>query len=349
MLTSQNYIAIPPGATIREQLEERGMSQKEFAARMEMSEKHISRLINGEVILTPQTAYKLELVLGLPASFWNKLEAQYREKAILVEQENSLEKDIEIAKKFPYSEMASYGWVEETRNIQNKVINLRKFFGVITLTLLGNNLITHIATRRLAVTEKSDLALMAWAQEAKIEARSINVGSIEITHLSKIIPEIKSMTLAKTEEFSPVLKNRLAECGVALVFLPHLKGSFLQGATFIDGKKIVIGVTARGKDKDKFWFSLFHELGHIMLGHIKKNSGISEEDERNADIFAENALIEKTHYDAFVKSRDYSKKSVISFAKGEGVATGIVVGRLQRDGIISYSSMNNLKEKLDFS
>lgn len=62
----------------------------------------------------------------------------------------------------------------------------------------------------------------------------------------------------------------LAENGVALVFLPHLKGSFLQGATFIDGNKIVVGLTARGKDADKFWFSLFHELGHIILGHVGK-------------------------------------------------------------------------------
>ena len=85
MLRSRTYIATPPGATIKEQLVERGMSQKEFAARMEMSEKHISRLINGEVQLTPETAIKLEMVLGIPDMFWNNLEALYRSKLIKVE------------------------------------------------------------------------------------------------------------------------------------------------------------------------------------------------------------------------------------------------------------------------
>ena len=80
MLESKRYIATPPGAAIQELLDERGMTQKEFARRMGISEKHISKLINGEVHLIPEMAEKLELVLGVPASFWNKLEAIYQEK-----------------------------------------------------------------------------------------------------------------------------------------------------------------------------------------------------------------------------------------------------------------------------
>ena len=75
MIRSKTVIATPPGATIKEQLIDRGMSQKEFAARMDMSEKHISRLINGEVQLTPEVALRLEMVLGLPAHFWSNLES----------------------------------------------------------------------------------------------------------------------------------------------------------------------------------------------------------------------------------------------------------------------------------
>ena len=80
MVRSRNYIATPPGATIKEQLVDRGMSQKEFADRMGMSQKHISHLINGEVQLTPDMALRLEMVLGVPTQFWNNLEAVYREK-----------------------------------------------------------------------------------------------------------------------------------------------------------------------------------------------------------------------------------------------------------------------------
>lgn len=64
MVRSRSFIATPPGATIKEQLNDRGMSQKEFSARMDMSEKHISRLINGDVQLTSEVAVRLEMVLG---------------------------------------------------------------------------------------------------------------------------------------------------------------------------------------------------------------------------------------------------------------------------------------------
>ena len=69
MVKSRSFIATPPGATIKEQLIDRGLSQKEFALRMGMSEKHISKLINGDVQLTPEVAVRLEMVLGVPAKF----------------------------------------------------------------------------------------------------------------------------------------------------------------------------------------------------------------------------------------------------------------------------------------
>ena len=102
---------------------------------------------------------------------------------------------------------------------------------VVELSLLGSEQITRIACRRLAITEKSDLALMAWAQEAKIKARNIQTAPINIKGLISAMPEIRKMTALKPKEFCPQIKKCLADCGIALVFLPHLKGSFLQGAS----------------------------------------------------------------------------------------------------------------------
>ncbi|MSU05540.1 HigA family addiction module antidote protein [Spirochaetales bacterium NM-380-WT-3C1] len=347
MVRSHSYIATPPGATIKEQLNDRGMSQKEFAARMDMSEKHISKLINGDVQLTPETAIKLEVVLGVPAKFWNNLEAIYREKIIKAEAENAIDADDEMVKHFPYSEMAKFGWVPKTRDAKEKVVNLRKYFEVVELSLLESKQIMRIACRRLAITEKSDLALMAWAQEAKINARNMPTAPININGLISSIPEIRKMTVLKPEDFCPQLKKFLADCGIALVFLPHLKGSFLQGASFISGNKIVVGLTARGKDADKFWFSLFHELGHIALGHVWQQNGTSENDEKSADKWSSDTLISADAFETFRSIRDYSENSVIQFANENGIAPGIVVGRMQREGMIKYTMLNNLKEKYE--
>ena len=290
MVRSRSYIATPPGATIKEQLNDRTMSQKEFAARMDMSEKHISKLINGDVQLTPETAVRLEMVLGVPAKFWNNLEAIFREKIIKAEAENAMDADIRMAKQFPYNEMAKYGWVPETKDIKEKVVNLRKFFEVVDLSLLGSNQITKITCRRLVISDKSDLALMAWAQEAKIKARDIKTGPINIKKLILALPEIRRLTELDHKDFCSKLEKRLSDCGVALIFLPHLKGSFLQGVSFADGNRIVVGLTSMEKDADEFAFSLFHELAHILLGHVGQQNGTSEEDEKAADKWAADVL-----------------------------------------------------------
>ncbi len=349
MVRSRSYIATPPGATIKEQLNDRGMSQREFAARMDMSEKHISRLINGDVQLTPEVAVRLEVVLGVPAKFWNNLEAIYREKLVKVEAENAMEADETLVKQLPYREMAKFGWVPETRDSKEKVVNLRKYFEVVELSLLENNQITRIACRRLAVTEKSDFALLAWAQEAKIKAREVKTAPINIKELINIIPDIRLMTVMKPKEFCPKIKDMLAECGIALIFLPHLQGSFLQGASFMDGNKIVVGMTARGKDADKFWFSLFHEFAHIILGHIGQINGTSDDDENDANEWSRDILIPVADFEDFVEKSSFSESSVRSFAKQQGIAPGIVVGRLQNEGFIKHSVMNNLKEHYEIA
>lgn len=350
VMRSRSYIAIPPGATIKEQLEDRGMSQKEFALRMGMSEKHISHLINGDVQLTPDVAYKIEMVLGLPARFWNNLEAIYREKIARVEAENALDEDTAISKKLPYKEMARYGWVPNVSSVAEKVINLRKFFEVAQLgNLLNTDFISSIACRRLSVTEKTDYALLAWTQRAQIEARGIDVSPINIDKLIKQIPKIRDMTIKDPSIFCHELIDVFATCGIAVVFLPHIGGSFLHGASFYNNRKIVMGLTLRGKDADKFWFSLFHEMGHIILGHLNSEFGINEEAERKADDFARDNLISPGDFNTFVRKKMFSKESILEFAKSIGIDPGIVVGRLQKEGYIEFSWHNDLKTKYELS
>ena len=348
-MKSKTTIAIPPGVTIKEQLVDRGMSQKEFAFRMDMSQKHISKLINGEVQLTSEAALRLEMVLGLPAHFWSNLEIIYREQLVRVQAENEMEKDLELMKKIPYAEMAKNGWVEDTRKAVSRVYNTRQFFEVSQLSLLQKPLIPNIACRRLGESEKSDYALLVWAQRAKLEARKIQVQSIDLERLKRVVEIIRRMTTKDPYYFVPELSDQLAKCGIALVFLPQLSGSYLHGATFCEGHKIVIGMTVRGKDADRFWFSLFHELGHVLLGHIYCTEGLCEEDEKAADVFAQNALIPACKFEEFVKKQVFDKFAICEFAKQIDIDAGIVVGRLQREKYIPFNRYNELKTHYEFT
>lgn len=349
MLRSKNTIAIPPGATIREQLEIRGMKQKEFAIRMGLSEKHISHLINGQVELTHDVALRLESVLGVPASFWNNLEASFREKLIRVATENDLEHDMELASRFPYSKIADLGWVNATRNLNEKAINLRSFFEVAKLEVLEHLRIPGIVYRRTGENKTSDYALAVWAQKARIEARHHTTAPINISKLKQSIERIRSMTIKKPENFCTELSNLLDECGIALVFLPHIGGSFLHGASFYDGDHIVMGLTVRGKDADKFWFSLFHELCHIIRGHLNEFAEFDNIQEEEADVYARDILIPPECYQKLISTNCFTKEAIISFASEVGIAPGIVLGRLQKENFIPYNMFNDLKERYEIA
>jgi HTH-type transcriptional regulator/antitoxin HigA len=349
MLHSKITIAIPPGATIREQLETRGMKQKEFAHRMGLSEKHISRLINGQVELTQDVALRLESVLGVPANFWNNLEVIYREKIARVNAENDLERDSEFASAFPYAKMAALNWVPATRKKEEKAQNLRHFFEVARLDLIDGLRIPGIAYRRTGANNTSDYSLAAWAQKARLEARNHKTDLINIGKLEREIPRIREMTVKSPDVFCGELVELFSRCGIALVFLPHIGGSFLHGATFYDGKHIVMGLTVRGKDADKFWFSLLHEMCHILRGHINVQSETTVEQEYEADSFSRDSLIPPEKYRNFIDSGCFTKDCIMTFARQIGMAPGIVLGRLQKENFVSYNMYNDLKIKYQIS
>jgi HTH-type transcriptional regulator/antitoxin HigA len=348
MLHGKKTIAIPPGETIKEQLADRGINQKEFALRMVLTEKHVSQLINGKVALTQDVALRLESVLGIPAKFWNSLEANYREKLARVVVEQTMEQDEAIAGKMPYVKISSWGWIPITKNIQERVSNLRAFFEVACLGALDNLKIPGITYRKAGTNESIDYHLACWAQKARLEARKMSVAPVNIDKLKKSISDIRMLTVQSPKVFCRRLHEIMSGCGVALVFLPHIGSSFLHGASFVDGKRIVIGLTVRGKYADKFWFSLFHELCHVIEGHIFDDENRAEQ-EGIADTFAQDVLIPEKDYREFISRNDLRKTAIVSFARAIGIAPGIVLGRLQKDNFVRYSAYTELKGKYEIA
>ena len=198
----------------------------------------------------------------------------------------------------------------------------------------------------MAETEKGNLALLAWAQKAKLEARAIETSLIDLKTLKEKLPEIRSMTAMNPADFCPKLIEMLSGCGIALVFLPHIGGSFLHGATFCDGNKIAVGLTVRGKDADKIPGLVYFMNSVIFcLGHINQSDGTTDEDEEADDNFAKETLIPTVEFNAFTSLNDFPKTSICSFAQKQNILCGIVVGRLQKEGFINYNRCNDLKTK----
>lgn len=348
-------IAIPPGESIKEQLEDRNMSQVEFAERMGQSTKFISQLLNGKVPLTHQTALKLESVLGVPARFWNNLEALYQEDLARIEQEKELEAEMTIAKEFPFSDMVKKGWITAKKAPHEKVEELRRFFEVASLSQVNHIAKLAPVFRKLDNGKASDFALSAWLQKSYLEARDIRTKPFNKQKLKAHIHKIRSLISESPETFHPKLIDILSDCGVALVLLPHLQNTYAHGATTWENKtKAIVTLSLRGKDADRFWFSLFHELGHLIL-HEKDNTFIQYDDptaedirETEADAFASGTLIPREPYTAFIQNGLFSEQAVLSFAAEISTHPGIVVGRLQHDHEIGFNQLNHLKTKYEW-
>lgn len=291
MLESKTYIATPPGATLKEQLTDRGMTQKEFAKRMGMSEKHISRLINGDVHLTPDTAEKIELVLGVPASFWNKLEAIYQEKIAKIKIENELAAEAEQAKKYPYNKLVEWGMIPPAHTWQEKIINLCKYFEVSNLNLLQTQDLMPQTCNKPAATEKSTCTIQTLTQYAKIKARNIQTAPYNANTLKKEIETIRTITRKPIIKQNTLLEDTLKNCGIALIYLPKINNNTTQSITFYDhtSNKIVLGITIQ-TNTAKFQFNLFHEIAHILKGHIHQKTGTTETEEKEANKIAEEIL-----------------------------------------------------------
>ncbi|WAM33280.1 HigA family addiction module antitoxin [Caldicellulosiruptor morganii] len=345
-------IAIPPGETIKENLKYLGMTQAEFAQRMGLSEKTVSEIINGIAPITYETALKLENVIGASAEFWMNLEANYQLAKARIAEKLKLKDEEKILNQIPYNEMSKLGWVSKTKSKEEKIKNLRNFFGVSSLNYIPQTL--EVCFRKTNNPRTSCYALAAWIRKAEIEAHKIETKPFDKEKIYQLIPAIRELSKHPWEEIYPNLKNLCSECGIALVTLPHLKGTYVNGATkWLKKDKVLLALSYRYKFADVYWFSFFHELGHI-LKHNRKEVFIEGDEEtakceleQEADNFAANTLIPYREYKKFIsENKSFTKDKIIAFADSLNVHPCIVVGRLMHDKKISPWDFPELRPKI---
>ena len=260
---SKTFTAVPPGMTIKEVLEDHHMTQKELAVRLGLSEKHISKLINGEVPLTQDVAIRLERVLDIEASFWNGLEAAYREAILKVEYENSIDEEINFAKPFGYAKLARLGIVPETKKAAEQVNNLQKFFEVASLKHVADEMIMPLVYENIKDMEPDKKsAIYTLVQITKGRARFVEVNPYDAELLEKFIPKIKDLSSEPLISVKEPLKDMLAACGVIIVYLPIIDNITSTCITYSKGNSIVLGIPT--EDSDAFW-TLLGEALHNLL------------------------------------------------------------------------------------
>lgn len=343
--------AIHPGRTVERMLDELGMTQKQLAERTGLSEKHISQIVNGEASITADTALLFANAIGGTESFWSNLDKNYRATLARIEQAKRLEQEQELLAGFPYTQLATLGRVGKTNDKSEKVFNLWQFFGVNSLVQISTT--EAVAYRRGYVADIKQGSLAAWLRCGELDAIPFLTSAPEYdaSKLKDVLLQIRKITAEMPDNFFKKTQDLLASAGVGLVAAAHITGTKASGATrWINGRP-VIQLSAYGKDADRMWFTLFHEIGHV-LKHGKREqfisftSGVKSPDEQEADAFAAETLLPSSAYSRFLMTGDFSESSIRNFANQQNVHTGIVVGRLKNDRILPFSAMHHLHGKI---
>lgn len=347
--TFEPDFAVPPGETLKEVADSLGMSQKELADRTGLTVQTINRILKGDQPITFETANRLELTTGVPARMWNNLESQYREQLAKIAKKKQLEAHQDWLKRLPIKQMAEMHWVTMHADGSAMLEEMLRFFALASPdqweTVWRKHQASYRQTHRFETRAET---ISAWLRKGEIEAQKIPCGPFNAKAFRDCLESLRELTGETLDVFSPVLRDRCAPAGVAVVIVPELPKTGVYGATRWIGEKAVIQLSMRYKSNDQLWFTFFHEAGHI-LKHGRKDvfietNGPEDEQEKEADAFAQNQLIPPGELRRFLAKWDHRSLGPIErFAERIGIAPGIVVGRLQHDGLLPKSHGNGLK------
>jgi addiction module HigA family antidote len=285
-----------PGETLTEKLEEMEMGPKEFALRTDKPEKTIIAVMKGNSAITPDMAVRFEGVTKITAHFWMNHQRSYDEFIVREKRKVTIEEAVPWAKQFPLTDMINKGWLPQVSSIQEKTMELLAFFGFSNHKAWEEYYFKQqlkVAFRISLSQTQEPFAISAWLRKGELQAAELETNDYSEKKFKEILSALKSV-MAKHPHGSLIqLQQICLEAGVKVVQTPCIKKASLSGSTRWLNDTPFIQLSERYHHNDNFWFTFFHQAGHILL-HGKKdifleNVDYSDKDlekEREADEFA---------------------------------------------------------------
>lgn len=340
-----------PGEELQEKLNSSGMSRKELALRTNVTEKHICTIVNGDKGISTAFARKLGYVFETP-KYWIRLQAEYDAYQLNLQEEYEIsQEEIKLLKSL--RDIMAYfidcGYMHNNCGDASKVIQLREFLQISDLTQIPK--ITYNAAYRAQLTTNvrvDPYVLFAWQRLCEKQTEDIPVKKhIDKDLLRNSVERIKKTMFGSINDGIQEIQEILAECGIAFQVVQNFRGAPVQG--FIKEtaeERLILCLTIRGKRADRFWFTLFHEIAHILNGDYKTRfvdfDSVQGKAEQLADQYASDILIAPEKYRQFILSRDCTSwERITAFAEAVGVKPFIVLGRLQNDEYLDWSEYSD--------
>lgn len=344
-----------PGETLRAILAERGLSSHVLAAQMQCEPAKVRALLAGVVEIDRDLAERLSNAIGGAIEFWLKRQATYRASLESVARSLRAEGARDWLKTIPWRSIKEYGWIASTTNKDDAIESCLSFFGV-TSPDEWKHRYGHFANefsfRSSGKYESTIGALSAWLRRGEIEAAGVACLQWNSKELVSRLDQLRALSRIKSPAyFVPRLQQMCAEVGVAVVFVRPPSGCRASGAArFISPDKALIILSFRHLSDDHFWFTFFHEVGHLILHGATEKSFVDGQVsaasslEAEANDFSGGVLIPIDRQDV-LRRLTPSTKEIVRFAINVGVSPGIVVGQMQHKGLIGPHQMNFLKRR----
>ncbi|MBG0770807.1 MAG: ImmA/IrrE family metallo-endopeptidase [Anaerolineaceae bacterium] len=329
-----------PVSAIKFRMEQEGLRQKDLIPYIG-SQPKVSAILNGKRELSKDMIRKLHKGLGIPYEVLMQIpDAEYEDQKYDV-------------KDFPFNEMVHRGYfpgyadVRQAKRVGERLLDV--FFSVFE----GNS--PTPAYCRHGQKPVDENALLAWQAHVLHQIKDDDISQTKSRDLdNNFFDSLRRFSVYETGVM--LVKEHFNKAGIHFVISPHLDKTFLDGASFFtpDGSP-VIALTLRYDRLDNFWFTLFHELGHIKL-HLAKDSSQAffddtnhDEDqdstphEKEANQFAWETLIPQEYWEKELLPYfgDLTSEEISAFAEDLDISPAIIAGRIRYESG-DYSLFSNL-------
>ena len=255
----------------------------------------------------------------MPASFWNNLERNYQQALAALKEQKSSEGAQDWTHKFPVKELMKRGALDQSRTGVELVRAMFQFFGVSSMAAWTQMWTAPTAAyRRSPAFRTSPEATAAWLRLGEMAAQQQELPAFDKTAFKQVLGRMRGFMNLHPAELQRSMVNECRTSGVALVFVKELPRTRVHGAVRWVGDNPIIQLSCRYKVEDIFWFTFFHEAGHVLL-HGKRDIFLEDDSnrddkEREADAFATSQLIPEPRWRRFVRASHFSESSVQELA-----------------------------------
>jgi HTH-type transcriptional regulator/antitoxin HigA len=344
---AQTHIAaevFPPGEFLRDELEARGWTQIDIADIMGRPVQMVNEIVAGKKAITPETAKALGAALGTSAELWMNLETTYQ-LSLVNREVGDVEKRAKLYNKVPIKEMVRRQWIRDQNDTDDLEQELLKFLEIPDIDATPK---ISFAARKGTDYVETTPAELAWFCRAMKLGRAIHAKKFSPDRFEKWLATVPALVGSEFE--IQKLPKLLADVGVRLVVIKHLAKTKIDGAAiWLDNQTPVVVISLRYGRIDYFWFTLCHELMHILhhddnsvdsslVGESAERTADKPEFEQRADREATEILVNQQALERFILRVKplYSKQRINQFANVLQVHPGIIVGQLQRRDEIGY-------------